>query len=98
MGEALAAWFLAQHGLTVIDTNVVVGRGEIDIVARDGKRRVAVEVRTRTGPGDPIDAADHEKRRQVHRLAARIGAHRVDLVGLRLGAGCLEVHWVPGAS
>ncbi|MFQ5523483.1 MAG: YraN family protein [Acidimicrobiia bacterium] len=96
VGEALAAWFLAEHGLTVVGTNLAVGRGEIDLLARDGRRRVAVEVRTRTGGGDPIDAADHEKRRQVRRLAARIGAGRVDFIGVRLAPDHFEVHWVPG--
>jgi len=94
-GEALAAWFLAEHGLAVVDTNLAVGKGEIDILARDGPQRVVVEVRTRTGGGDPIDAADDEKRRRVRRLASRIGADRVDFVGIRMAPEALEVHWVP---
>lgn len=95
-GEALAAWFLVEHGLDVVDTNIAVGRGEVDILARDGSQQVVVEVRTRTAGGDPIDAADHEKRRQVRRLAAQIGARRVDFLGVRLASRHFEVHWVPG--
>jgi len=96
VGEILAGWFLADHGLRVVATNIPVGKGEIDILAHDGRQRVAVEVRTRRGGGDPIEAVDHEKRRQVRRLAARLGAHRVDFVGIRVAADHFDVHWVPG--
>ena len=35
-GEQLAAEFLSGHGMEVVGTNVVVGKGEIDILAMDG--------------------------------------------------------------
>jgi Holliday junction resolvase-like predicted endonuclease len=73
-----------------------VGRGEIDLVARDHGQWVVVEVRTITGSGDPIDAIDETKRNRVRRLAGQAGASRVDLVGIGLEADALTVHWVPG--
>jgi Holliday junction resolvase-like predicted endonuclease len=75
-----------------------VGRGEIDLVAIDRGQRVAVEVRTVTAEGDPIDAVGHSKRKRVRRLAGSIGAARVDFIGVRLGAGDVVVHWVPGCG
>lgn len=70
--------------------------GEIDILARDGETRVAVEVRTTTGRSDPIDALDESKRSRVARLGAIAGADRVDLVGIGVRLEGLDIHWVPG--
>lgn len=82
--------------MEVIARNVVIAGGEIDIVARDRGRLVAVEVRTSTGRDDPIDALDEPKRDRVSRLGSRIGASRVDLIGIGLGDEGVDVHWVPG--
>ncbi len=97
-GERLAAGFLTDHGLTVVAHNVVVGRGEIDLLAFDGDARVAVEVRAISGDGDPIEAIHPGKRRQVTRLAGAVGATRVDFVGVRIGMEDVVVHWVPGCG
>ncbi|HTS21553.1 MAG TPA: YraN family protein [Casimicrobiaceae bacterium] len=69
--EALAARFLAERGLSIVERNYRCRGGEIDIVARDGTTVVFVEVRMRRsrafgGPGESITAA---KRRRL-RLAA----------------------------
>ena len=96
LGERLTRWFLDDHGLQVVGANVRIARGEIDILAIDQGERVAVEVRTITGEGEPIDAADHSKRNQVHRLARLAGANRVDFVGVRISPEAVTFHWVPG--
>lgn len=90
--------FLTRHGLSITATNVELGNGELDILASDGGARVVLEVRTTSGEEDPIDAIDHAKRRRVERLARRIGADRVDFVGVRVGREALDVHWVPGSN
>jgi putative endonuclease len=82
--------------MPIIDRNVDVPGGELDLIALDGTRLVAIEVRTTTGKGDPIDAIDVAKRRRVRHLAAAVGASRMDLVGIALGSEALVVHWVPG--
>ncbi len=97
-GERLAAAVLARHGLTVVARNVAIGSGELDILAMDGPRRVVVEVRTITGHHDPLDAYDPAKAAQVSRLAARVGADRVDLMAIRLGREAAELRWVRGAA
>ena len=45
--EAMAAAFLEQQGLKVIERNYRCRLGEIDVVARDGATTVFVEVRRR---------------------------------------------------
>jgi putative endonuclease len=97
-GERVAARFLTDHGLEVVARNVDVGRGELDLLAIDRDTRVVVEVRTITGLGDPIDAVGPSKRRRVSALAGRIGAGRVDFIGVGIGPDEALVHWVPGCG
>ena len=47
-GEQLAADYLQRRGLTLIERNFRVRGGEIDLVCRDGKATVFVEVRLRS--------------------------------------------------
>jgi putative endonuclease len=89
-------WFLDEHGVEVVGRNIEVPGGELDLLALDEGQRLAVEVRTRVGGGDPIDAVGYEKRRHVRRLASSVGAARTDLVGVRVSVGSVDVHWVPG--
>jgi putative endonuclease len=94
----VASRFLSDHGLEIVARNVGVGRGEVDLLAIDRGTRVVVEVRTVTGPGDPIDAVGPAKRRRVTVLAGRIGAGRVDFIGVGLAPAGVVVHWVPGSD
>lgn len=49
--EDLAAVFLQQRGLEVLERNYRCRFGEIDLIVRDGRTLVFVEVRQRTGDG-----------------------------------------------
>lgn len=89
-------WWLGQHGMRPITTNMGVDGGEIDLLMSDNGTKVAVEVRTVTGAGDPIDAVDSAKRAHVRRLAGKVGAGRVDYLGIGFRPWGVEVHWVPG--
>ncbi len=82
----------------MVATNLNVDRGEIDILAIDNETRVVVEVRSTTGPGDPIDAVPPGKRRRVSQLAHRVGVARVDYIGVRISPDAAVLHWVPGRS
>lgn len=97
LGEALACRMLVRHGMVVMARNLAVGRGEIDVVARDGRTLVAVEVRSRRR-GDPLDAFGDPKHRQVAVLARLLDppCGRVDLVAVRFGEDAVELRWVPG--
>jgi putative endonuclease len=46
--EELAARHLLAHGLSIVERNFRVRGGEIDLIARDGKTLVFVEVRLRS--------------------------------------------------
>lgn len=61
-GERLACDYLTALGYAIIDTNVHIGKNEIDIIAEHSDRIVFVEVKTRTdADSDPIDAIDSKK-------------------------------------
>lgn len=77
-GERMAARYLRERGLEVLDQNWRCDLGEIDIVARDGDCLVVCEVKTRrsTTFGAPIEAVDHRKLARLRRLAAAWLAQR----------------------
>jgi putative endonuclease len=64
--EALAAAFLGARGLVIVARNYRTRRGEIDLIARDGRMLVFVEVRKRTsaafgGAAASITAAKRQR-------------------------------------
>lgn len=64
--EQLAAAYLQQNGLQLLESNYHCRFGEIDLVMRDGKEIVFVEVRLRTNPlfggaGESITPAKRRK-------------------------------------
>jgi putative endonuclease len=103
-GERIAAAFLTDVGLHVLDRNWRCREGELDLVARDGDALVFCEVKTRrgTGYGHPVEAVTADKRRRLRVLAQRwLAAHdehapdlRFDVVGvlLRPGRPALVTH------
>ena len=66
-GEDLAARFLERQGLAVIARNYRCRGGEIDLVCRDGKTLVFVEVRLRRGKafGGAAASITQAKQRRV---------------------------------
>jgi len=65
--EALAARYLEAYGQRILERNFLVRGGEIDLICRDGKTLVFVEVRLRSrndfgGAGASITAT---KRRRI---------------------------------
>jgi len=70
--EAIAASFLAAHGLLIVQRNYRCRGGEIDLIARDGATLVFVEVRLRRNRdfGTAAESITAAKRRRL-RLAAR---------------------------
>lgn len=92
----MAVWWLGEQGLQITARNVEVRGGEIDLLALDRGTRVAVEVRTISGAGDPIDAVDGTKRRHAARLGHLAGATRVDFLGVGIRPWGVELHWLPG--
>jgi putative endonuclease len=71
-GEAIAAAHLVAAGLEVIDRNWRCAQGEIDLVVRDGREVVFVEVKTRSSArfGHPLEAITAAKLARLRRLAS----------------------------
>jgi putative endonuclease len=108
-GEQLAADFLANAGLEVLDRNWRCSAGEIDIVAVDGRVLVICEVKTRSDArfGTPLEAITWQKARRLRRLAVLwVVEHgvlydeiRIDAVGvLRTAEGQFSIEHVRGVG
>lgn len=83
-GEDLAAEHLRRQGCTVLARNWRCEQGELDIIARDGRALVFVEVKTRStlAYGDPAEAVTKIKAGRIHRLALRwLSEHGSELGG-----------------
>lgn len=72
-GERLAAEYLARRGYEVLERNWRCGAGEVDVVARDGRAHVLVEVKTRLALDEPDQmpelAVGRRKQERYRRLA-----------------------------
>lgn len=70
-GEQLACQWLEREGFAILHRNWRHGRDELDIVARDGRFLVVVEVKTRGSDrwSDPELAVDRAKQRRSIRAA-----------------------------
>jgi putative endonuclease len=82
--EGLVARRLAAAGWQILERNARTRYGELDIVARDGRALVFVEVKAGRegaafGPERPILAVDARKQRRVRKLATAWMAERRDL-------------------
>ena len=86
-GEAEAATYLRGIGYRIVATRERVFRGDIDIVALDGRTVVFVEVRSRsdTAHGHPAETVGFHKQRRIAQLAtAYIRRHRLEDCSVRL--------------
>jgi putative endonuclease len=84
IAEDLVAARLATAGWEIVARNARTRYGELDIVARQGRALVFIEVKaaragTSFGPGRPILSIDPRKQRRVRRLATAWMAARRDL-------------------
>lgn len=107
-GEAVAARELKRRKYRILDRNVRLGRGELDIVATHRDATVFVEVKTRRDEafGGARAALTHAKARQLTRLAQtylrrhpdRAGAYRIDMVAIDVDpTGAYTVDVIPNA-
>ena len=109
LGEQLAAEYLQQAGIRILDRNWRCAEGELDIVAAERRVLVAVEVKTRSGVGfgSPLEAISRRKQARLRGLAISwIRAHgvlfdevRIDVIGLvRDRAGHFTIDHVRGVA
>ena len=103
--EAIAAEHLAAAGLVLLAARYRTRAGELDLVMRDARELVFVEVRSR-GPRsavDPVETVTARKRQRLARTAeAYLAAHprdrsrpaRFDVVGVAGDLARPEVTWI----
>lgn len=94
-GERVAALFLQKQGMAILERNFRTRSGEIDLIARDKKDLVFVEVKTRSGTqfGSTLEAVGPRKCRQIVRVAQEYLLQndgfeqpaRFDVIGILIG-------------
>jgi len=70
-GEDIAAEYLQKKGYKILERNWVSGKNEIDIIAREGKYIIVIEVKTRHSiyAGEPETAVTRDKQKSLIRAA-----------------------------
>jgi len=70
-GESIAVRFLRSKGYRILEQNYRTGLGEIDIIAKDRKTLVFVEVKARNSGnfGNPKGAVTPQKQRKISMVA-----------------------------
>jgi putative endonuclease len=85
-GERRALAHYRLRGYRLVAANVRVGRYELDLVLRRGRRLLVVEVKEKSGAGfgHPLEMIDAEKVRRVQSSACGWLASHPELTGLEL--------------
>jgi putative endonuclease len=106
-GEDLAAAALKKQGYKILERNYTTPLGEIDLIARQGKTLVIIEVKTRksTRFGSPQEAVSAAKQAKLRRLAyyylkdRRLTSApvRFDVVAITLVAAGPQIEIIPNA-
>ena len=96
-GEDIACRELCRLGYDILARRHRTRYGEIDVIARDGRTTVFVEVKTREGSafGSGADAVGSRKQGRVARMAIDYAARnglldtpcRIDVVAITVGEG-----------
>ncbi len=107
LGERVAARWLAKKGWWIRARRYRNGHRDIDIVAQQQRTVVFVEVKARSGVqfGDPVEAVDWRKQRELRRSAqvwiSRHGLpgedYRFDVIGVLTTGSGIKVKHIPNA-
>lgn len=106
-GERLATDYLRKAGLKIVQQNYRCPKGEVDIVALDGKCLIFIEVRTRTSgiKGYAEESIGYQKRQRLQALGAYYlvehgyrewPAVRFDIVAINFVEEKPVVNWIKG--
>ena len=105
LAEQLAAQYLQQHGLKLLQANYRCRFGEIDLILQDGDTHVFAEVRLRSGSAFGGAAASIDARKQAklvrtaqHYLSGfqRIPPCRFDAILLQ-STDINQIEWIKNA-
>ena len=85
-GERRALRHYRLRGYRLLAANTRVGRYELDLILRRGRRIVVVEVKEKGGAafGHPFEMIDEEKARRVHTAASGWLAAHPEVAGLEV--------------
>ena len=94
LGERRAVWFYRLRGYQVVETNVRLTAGEIDLVVRRGSTIVVAEVKTRQSmrAGAGHEAVNRAKQERLIRLADQYIA-REKLRDVQIRYDVLSLFW-----
>lgn len=104
--EDLACRYLEAQGLRLLERNYRCAAGELDLVMRDGRNLVFVEVRYRRHNrfGTPAESVDRRKQAKLtaaalHYLQAKGSkqAARFDVIAVSPSGNGFTVQWIPDA-
>ena len=97
LGEHYVAKYIERSGGVILDRNWRIKEGEVDIVAKEDRLLLFIEVKTRRSVafGNPLEAITSSNALRLQRLAlAWMSIHgvwgseyRIDCVGVLLGKG-----------
>ena len=92
MGERRAAWFYRLRGYSILERNVRLPAGEIDLVVKRGGTVVIVEVKTRQTDlaGEGHEAVNRKKRERLIRLGEQYVVKHPDA---QLRYDILSIRW-----
>ena len=98
-GERAAVRYLKKRGYRVVARNYENRFGEIDVIALDGKTIVFVEVKTRRSSrkGQPVEAVDVHKQRQILKTAQAFLKER-DLLDRSVRYDVIGLLWPEGQA
>ena len=91
-GEWRAAWFYRLRGYSILERNLRLGAGEIDLVVARGATIVIAEVKTRQTrfAGEGHEAVTRSKRERMIRLGDQYAARHPEA---RLRYDILSIFW-----
>jgi putative endonuclease len=107
LGERIAERWLRRHGWRVVQRRFRSGHRDIDLVIEQEGTVAFVEVKARRGQrfGDPVEAVNWSKQRELARSAAvwidRHGrpseSYRFDVVGVLVEGERVRIRHIPNA-
>ena len=92
-GERRALRHYRLRGYRLVAANARVGRYELDLVLRRGRRIIVVEVKEKSGAvfGHPLEMIDEEKARHVHIAASGWLAAHPELSGMEIAVEAVGI-------
>jgi putative endonuclease len=92
MGERRAAWYYRLRGYRILERNLRLRAGEIDLVVKRGDTVVIAEVKTRQTDtaGEGHEAVDRRKRERMIKLGDQYAARHPDV---QLRYDILSLRW-----